>query len=109
MTATVARVGVRPGRSILHTAHHSDVMAEVLPPHTSLESDGIDDRARTIIVISGTGELHDGIGVTTVLEGDVIGIDEDDAFSLTATGHVPLRIVIVAAPAESGPLGRVSD
>ena len=109
MTAAIARVGVRPGRSILHTAHHSDVIAEVLPPKMSLESDGIDDRARTIIVISGSGELHDGIGVATVIEGDVIGIDEGDAFTLTATGHVPLRIVIVAAPAESGPLGLVSD
>lgn len=32
-----------------------------------------------------------------------------DAFALTATGHVPLRIVIVASPAESRPLGLVSD
>lgn len=103
MTAAIARVGRRPGRSVLHTAHHSDVIGEVLAPRTSLESDGIDDRARTIVVLSGTGELQDGVGVTTLAEGDVIGIDEGDAFVMTATGHTPLRVVIVAAPAESDP------
>jgi mannose-6-phosphate isomerase-like protein (cupin superfamily) len=91
-------VGREPGRHLLASDRPLEVVAEVLPVGSSLETEQRDAHDTVYVVLSGEGTILTDSDLRQVRAGSVVLVPHGQLFEVVAGGEQPLRLVLVVTP-----------